>query len=567
MARAVGILPTVLWRDERNAHNARIRGQDALATKTLMAKSLTQHSRIVSAMTLISRVTGLARQILLAAWLGRGWLQDSFVFAFTIPNLFRNLLGEGALASSFVPVFAEKLIDNDNTSARRLLGKAASALTAILATLTFIGVVGLLIAAVVAEDHARRILLLLTALMFPYVIAACLSALLAAVLNCRERFALPAFMPVLLNVFQIAVMGFMFAGGERLTGGRTTAVFIVTLAVLAAGVAQIWLLQRAVNRQGLHWHFQRDWRDPDVGRIIRMMGPMLIALGILQFATILDNIIIIALTAPEGRSVFTFWDHSIAFPFIAGAMTAVFQARLLYQLPLGVLGNALATVAFPAMSRLAAAGNRRELGQTVGHTLELALVQAIPAGAGLFVMSDLIVSVIFQHGHYDAVGAAQAAHVLRFYCLGMPAYFAHQVLLRAFYSLQDTLTPLKTLVKLVPLGIIMNLTLIWWKPIGTAAFGLSTSVVITLNVLMLAQMLAQRLEDLNLRHLLLTACKILIATSVMVAALIIGRNYLPIENRYVLAVVLLAIGLICYFAAARLLRLQAVSELLRRKPL
>ncbi len=531
-----------------------------------MAKSLTQHSRIVSLMTLISRVTGLARQMLLAAWLGRGWLQDSFVFAFTVPNLFRNLLGEGALAGSFVPVFAEKLTGDDNSPARKLLGKAATALTAILTLLTFLGVVGLIIAAVSAQTPARRILLWLTALMFPYVIAACLSALLAAVLNCRERFALPAFMPVLLNVMQIAAIVFMLRGGERLAGGPTAAVFIVAVVVLAAGAGQIVLLGRAVNRQGLSWRFRRDWRDPDIGRIARMMGPMLIALGILQFATLLDNTIIVALTGPEGRSHFTLLGRSIAFPFVAGAMTAVFQARLLYQLPLGVLGNALATVAFPAMSRLAAAGQRRELGQTVGHALELALAQAIPAGAGLFVMSDLIVSVIFQHGRYDAAGAAQAAHVLRFYCLGMPAYFAHQVLLRAFYSLQDTQTPLKTLAKLLPLGILMNLTLIWWRPVGAGAFGLSTSLVITLNVVTLALLLKRQLDGLSLRRLRRTGAKTLLASGAMAAVLLLGRNYLPLENRYLLTAVLLVMGVAAFLLAARLLRLQAVGELLRRKP-
>lgn len=528
-------------------------------------KTLSQHSRMVSGMTLISRITGLGRDMLMAGWLGNNWLQDCFNYAFALPNIFRNLLGEGALASSFIPVFSEKIAGNNLQPARELFHKVASLLNTVLLVLTLVvlGILALLWWQSPADEH-RRLLLWLTALMFPYVVAVCLVALAAAVLNCRERFALPAFMPVLLNLFQMGAICLAPTLLRRWLPTPEQQVSVVAFSVLAAGVVQLLLSRRALARIGFAWTWDWDPHQADVRRIAKMMGPMVLGLGILQFGSLLDNTIIVGLTAPADQSTFTLFGQTIAYPLQEGAMSAVYQARRLYQFPLGVLGIALATVAFPAFSRLSAAGNYAQLGKSVTHALQLALFEAIPSGVGLWVLSDLIVSVILQHGRYSAEDTAATAHILRYYSLGMWAYCLHQIILRGFYSMKDTYTPLKVMAKTLTLGIVLDVVLIWIPELRAAAFGLSTSVVASLNVLILGTLLARRIGGLDRPDLLRTAGKTLLASGLMAAAGWWCQNQLPISNRYLLLACCMAICGGVFLLACRILKVGEVGELFRR---
>ncbi len=348
-----------------------------------MAKSLLHHSRLVSGITLISRISGLARDILIAGWLGNNWIQDCFNYGFRIPNLFRNLLGEGALAAAFVPVLSEKLNDADRSAALKLFGAVASILAVILIALT--GLILLLIAAIAlwGENTRERSLVLgLTAVMIPYMIFVCLVALFSAMLNCLDRFRLATFMSVILNLFQIAAMICAPILLKPFWPFPQQQIYLVAASVLLAGVVQLLLMIRAARQVGLPWKFRLDWKHPDLRRIAATAGPMFIGLGILQFGAWLDDQIIFSLTATD-QSSFSILGYTLDYPLTEGTLSAVNQARRLYQFPLGVLAISLATVAFPAFSRLAAKKDYPALAASITGAFRLAIFEAIPSSAGM----------------------------------------------------------------------------------------------------------------------------------------------------------------------------------------
>ena len=529
-----------------------------------MGSSLFRQSRLVSGITLLSRLTGLARDVILAAGIGNNWIHDSFKYAFRIPNLFRSLLGEGALAAAFVPVLSEKLMAGDRSATQRLLSTVATLLAVLLAALT-VAVLVIVAVLYVADpaDGQRRLILLLTALMAPYMILVCLVALFAAVLNCLDRFALAAFMPVLLNVFQI---GALVLATTVLAGAlpeQADQIIVVGCSVLAAGVAQLWLILRALKRQGWRWGWRFDVRSAEVRRIALTAAPMMVGLGILQFGAWLDDTVIVSLTATGEQSGFEVLGLAVTYPFAEGTLSSVDQARRLYQFPLGVLAIALATVAFPTFSRYAANKDYGALSGSVSSALRLALFEGIPSGVGLLVLSELIVRVVFLRGNYTAANAAATAHVLRFYSLGLWAYCSQHIILRAFYSLGDTLTPLRVMARTLALAVAMNVTLLWMDRLGAAVFGLSTAVMVSLNVLILGRRLGIRLGALDVGDVLRSAAKTLGASAVMALAVYAGREYLPIDNKYLLLLACVAIGLAVFFAMALALGQREAWEMLR----
>lgn len=534
-----------------------------------MAKSILQHSKIVSGFTLLSRITGLARDVILAAWLGNNWIQDSFKYAYTIPNLFRNLLGEGALSAAFVPLLSERLTQQDRPHAAKLVSLVATVLALVLVALTsFILILIAVLFLAADETSSRYLLLTLTALMIPYMIFVCLVALFAAVLNCLDRFALPAFMPILLNLFQIAALIAAPLLLRPYLPHPQQQIYVVALSVILAGIVQLLLMLRAVNKLGVKWSFHLDLRHPDLRRLAVMMGPMVLGLGILQFGTWLDNHIIVSLTAHDGKTAFDLFGKTVAYPLAEGTLSAVAQARLLYQFPLGVLAISLATVAFPTFSRHAADHNLPALADSITHTLRLALFEALPAGIGLIVLSNLIVKVVFERGNFTPAHTAHAAHVLRFYALGLWAYSAHHIIVRAFYSLKDTLTPLRIMSKTIVLALILNLTLIWVRPLRAAVFGLSTTIMASLNVIFLTALLCRRIPQIRLRPVLASAARTLLASLLMAAAAHASAAYLPLTNKYLLLLTSMALAALVFFAGCHLLRIPELAQLLprRRRP-
>ena len=524
--------------------------------------SLVKHTRRLSLVTLVSRITGMFRDILIAAWLNNNWVQDSFRYAFQVPNLFRNLLGEGALAAAFVPVLSEKLGAGDRAAAGRLFGIVATILALLLGLITL--AVLLLIGGLWLfrdQDPARTLLLWLTALMFPYVIFVCLVALFSAALNCLERFSWPALMPVLLNVLQIAAVFLAPRMLQPWWPRPEQQIYFISASVLLAGILQLLLMLRAVKRAGIAWRWELNLAHPDLRRILVTMGPMMLGLGMLQFVTWFDSNLIIGLTGLDPTARLHLFGREIAYPLAEGTMSAVDQARRLYQFPLGILGISLATVAFPLFSRLAAQKDYAGMGRSINSAIKLAIFEALPSSVLLIVLSELMVRVLFQHGKYTAESAAQTAHILRFYSLGIWAYCVHHLVLRAYYSLHDTITPLKVMAGTLTLALLLDVSLVWVPSLGAAAFGLSTSIMASLNVIFLGRILARRVQGLQVRELVGSTLRTALASAPMGLAAWAASVYLPIHNRYLLLLACLLIAALVFGAAAWALKLPEAKEL------
>jgi len=512
-------------------------------------------------LTLVSRVTGLARDMLLAWWLGNNWIQDSFNYAFRMPNLFRNLLGEGALSAAFVPLISGRLAREGRAAGGEFFNSVATALTVALVGAT--AAVLALIAGVYAtrgSDPHTRLLLWLTATMTPYMIFVCLVALVGALLNCLDRFSWPAFMPVVLNMLQVAAMALAVPALARWLPEREQQVYVVAGAVLAAGVVQLVLMLWRLRREGFGWRWRWRPRDPDLRRLAVMMGPMVLGLGILQFGAWLDDQVIIWLTAVGEKQTWQLGAWRVWLPLTEGALSAVNQARRMYQFPVGVLAISLATAAFPAFSRYAAREDWAGLRGALGGALRLAVFEAVPASVGLIVLAGPIMRVVFERGRYTPADAAYAAHILRFYSLGIWAYCVQAIIVRGFYSLQDTLTPLRVMSKTVALAIAVNLTLIWAAPLGAAVFGLSTSVMASLNVVLLGRELGRRLPGVEWRGVLGVAARVAGASVAMGGAAWLAQAYLPWRNKYALLGACMGIGLVVFAGACRVLRIGEAGE-------
>jgi len=525
-----------------------------------MSKSILHSTRLISLVTLGSRFTGLLRDMLIYSWLGNNWIQDRLNYAFLVPNIFRQLLGEGALSAAFIPVLTEKLRKSDQSAVGKLVGNVATILTVLLTLLTLVVflVLGIFWWFSDRGDYAN-LTAGLTAVMVPYMIFVCVVALFSGLLNCMDRFGLPAFMPVIVNIAQVVGVIIAKYGLARMGIAQQHQVYIIGVSILAAGVIQLLWITQLVKKLGIHWKLDFSIDNPDLRRIVATMLPMVFGLGILQFSTFMDNQIMLSLSATE-TSHFTLYGYQIDYPLQAGALSAVNLARRLYNFPLGVLGIALATAAFPAFSRLSADNDHKGLAEMVSKSLRLAIFEGLPTGIGLIVLSPLIIRVLIQRGNFTPEDTAQTSFVLRFYAMGIWAYCCHHIIVRAFYSMKDTRTPLKVLSKTVILAILLNLTFLWIPAIREGVFGLSTTIMASLNVVILGIILSRRIGSLQFREIALSTIKTLIASGLMAVAVYFAAAYLPIGNKYILLTVCLLIAMAVFFPACFLLQIEEAKE-------
>jgi len=528
----------------------------------MASRSYLSFSRLISALTFLSRITGLARDVVLAAWLGNNWVQDRLTYAFAVPNLFRRLFGEGALSASFIPVLSENLVTSGKERAGKLFGNVATLLTVILTVLTLV-LLGILVLVWLFGQRSveRRLVVGLTAVMCPYMIFVCLVALFSAMLNCFDRFGLPAFVPIILNAFQIAAVVIARYVIGRWTERQDIQVYAVGVAVLLAGITQLLVMILAVRRAGISWGIDFSVSDRDLRKLLTMVGPVTLGLGVLQFAGWLDNQIILSLTGPEGEG-FTLFGIQLNYPLREGSLAAVGFARRLYQFPLGVLAISLATAAFPMFSRYAQARNLPELAKSVSHALEIAIFEGLPSGLGMIALSGLIVAVLFEHGSFTGAHTAQTAHILRMYCLGLWAYCAQHIILRAFYSLQDMLTPLWVMTGTVALNLIVSLSLLWVPWIGAGAFGIGTTIMCSINVIVLSTIFARRFGTLRPGRVIYSSLKVLVVSAVMAVMVYWILEHLSDVNKYAKLAACLAAGTAIFIASCYVMKIEQLQEVL-----
>ncbi len=534
--------------------------------------SFLRHARLISAFTLLSRLLGLAREVVAGHYLGTGLVASAFTVAFTIPNLFRKLLGEGALSQAFIPLYAQAVQRGETEAGNAPATFAAASvklLVLILLGITLAGEAVLLTLIFTIDDVARpdRLLMLkFTAVMLPYVMLVCGGAFLAAILQVHKRFGTPAFAPVLLNVIHIVVViaGAWFLGlhgrdemSPRVVEQQTQLAFMLAAAVLVAGAAQVLILWPALKAVGFRVRANAKVWTPDTRKMLRLSIPVAIGAAVLQTSVLLDKAISYGLMQGDGYTHFTLLGHTISYPMELGATRRLDLAQLMYQFPLGIFAIALATAIFPSLAAGAIDKEREAFKRITCQGIEATLWEGLPASVGLILVAEPAVRLLFQHGQITAHDASLIAYSTRIYAGGIWAYSLLQVINRAYYALHDTRTPLIAGILNIVVNLVVELPLIW--VMGEAGMAVGTLASFSLQAAIMLWMLDRRVGGLGLGPSFTTIAKLMLATAIMTAACLAIR-YSPLyptgDTRLIWLAQLLLIacsGATVYVIACRLL--------------
>lgn len=457
------------------------------------------HAVLVSAFTLLSRLTGLLREAMLVASFGRGPVASAFQIGFMVPNLFRRLFGEGALAAAFIPAYTE-LIRNDPVLARRFASLCVAALLVITSTLTLLGELVLwwmYTRSGVAEDSLLAVRL--TMIMLPYMPLICLVALIGGALQVHGRFGSPAAAPLLLNLTTIGAILFATRGFSSAGVGDDSlraAIQVVAVGVLVAGGLQLaWQAVALLRVERLTTDFSGI--AAPVRKMLWVMLPMVLGLAVLQINTALDMLIAWGL-APKagGPDVLTVFGREVAYPIAdTGEVVSLTLAQRLYQFPLGVFGIAIATAIFPALAHAASdrADARNSAYQaTLRQGLRLSFFIGLPASVGLILVRLPLTRVVFEHGLFTSEDSLRVATILTGYASAVWAYSMTHILTRAFYAVDDSKTPLRVSLGVVVFNLALNLALVW--PLGAAGLAWSTAISAVCQVMLLLLLIRRHVE-------------------------------------------------------------------------
>jgi putative peptidoglycan lipid II flippase len=439
----------------------------------------TRAAGVVGLAVLCSRVLGLAREQIFAALFGGGRVMDAFTIAFRIPNLLRDLFAEGALSTAFVTVFTKTAVGGDETSAWRLANKIATLTAVVLSLITVLGILSapwLVATLAPGFDPAKAALTVtLTRVMYPFILLVSLAALVMGMLNARNVFGVPAMASSFFNLGSIVAGVALGYWLDPHFGTR--AILGLAIGTLVGGALQLLVQLPTLRRQGYRYQVDFHWRDPGVRAVLRLMGPSVIAASTTQV-----NVLVNSVFASELGDGPTFW------------LTVAFR---LMQLPLGIFGVALGTVALPLLARMAATGNMESFRSELARGMRLAFLMTIPASVGLIVLAEPIISVLYQHGRFGAHETAESAGALRFYALGLCGYAALKVLVNAFYAIDKRKTPMVVSFLAVALNLALNF--IFTRELGWGHRGLafSTACVATSNFLILYFLMRSHLGRLE----------------------------------------------------------------------
>ncbi len=528
-------------------------------------------AKLIALITMGSRVLGMVRDIAIVS-LGANRMMDAFWTAFRIPNLFRRLFGEGAISAAFIPIFTETSETQGLQRARNILANCTGLLAIILASLLVI-IELCLLTAILLEPGGwdRQLLIKLSMTVMPFMFTICLLALGSAALQCKGKFAYPAFAPIVLNIFLIAAA---VAAHWLVDDQQEAGLFILAGAVVIAGVVQLagvwWLLARV----GLWARPRLGPVLPEVKRIAALTMPMLIPLGVAQISALFDSLYAWIMSGTPESSELTILGITFAKPLTEGVVTCLYAAERLNNFPLGILAISLATAVFPLFSRYASRGDTEGLRNATNRALRLSLFLGIPSGVALVILARPAIQLIYGHGQFSPDDVARAAGILQAYSLGMWAYFSRHILLRAFFSVADVRTPLKISCWMAAANMALVAGLVF-TPLGSRAFGLATAVTATANVIALSWVLRRRWGRIGMRKIVNSCLKILLATAVMSGAIIAAIHFLaPLAEQIaskiqiswadsgILVIAGIFAGLAGFFITAWLLRCHELGELL-----
>lgn len=387
--------------------------------------SMLKNFATVGVATLSSRILGFVRDILIAASVGSGPIADAFFVAFRLPNLFRRLFAEGAFNSAFVPIFAGALAEKGPEAARRVAEEIMAGLLFVLLVFTALAELSMplfihLLAPGFNEDPAKfDLAVVLTRITFPYLLCMSVIAFLSGILNSLGKFAAAAFAPVLLNVVLIATLLLILMVGAD---NSPLAGHYLAWGVFVAGFVQLAALVLAVRRAHFPLSFRRPRNTENTSKLIRLGIPGIVAGGVTQLNIMIGTIIA---------------------SFQAGAVSYLYYADRIYQLPLGVVGIAIGVVLLPDLTRKVRSGEAEAVHLAQNRALEFAMFLTLPAAVALAVVPIPIITVLFERGQFTAMDTQMTAWALAAFAIGLPSFVLNKVLSPGFFAREDTKTPMK----------------------------------------------------------------------------------------------------------------------------
>ena len=451
---------------------------------------------VVGSATMLSRVFGFLRDVVVAAFFGTSAAADAFFVAFRIPNLLRRLLGEGSLTAAFVPVFTQYLTQKSKAEAIELANVVFTALSIILVFVSLLGIVfsPWIIMAIapgfVDTPDQFALAVYLNRIMFPYIFFISLVALCMGILNSLRHFAAPALSPVALNLSMIAATLLLHTCFAE-------PVFALAMGVMLGGVIQLAMQWPFLVKMGVRLKPNFNFRHPGLRQIGYLLLPTLIGAGIYQINIFIGTIL--ASLLPKG------------------SVSYLYYADRIVELPLGVFAIAVGTAVLPTLSEQVSRGSFGDLRKTISFSLRLILFVSIPATIALIILREPIISVLFQRGSFDAASTVATAQALFYYSLGLMAFSVIRVIDGTFFALQDRKTPLKAGFAAVIVNVVMSVILM--GPLKHGGLALATSIATSVNVLILFFILRKKIGPFLDGEFYGSLKKILLASAVMIASI------------------------------------------------
>ena len=504
--------------------------------------------------TLISRITGFVRDMVLANVLGAGAVSDAFFVAFKLPNFFRSLFGEGAFTTAFVPMLSQKLAVGERENGIKFAAQAISVLVFFLTL--FIILMEIFMPAVVvalapgfAENGGKvELAVVLSRITFPFLLFVSIVSFQSGILNSLGRFAAPAASPVILNLM-MAVSAFLFAPfGLSPAHG-------IAVGVTVAGFLEILWLSRFLHKEGVfirpHLNIPRLIREPEIKTLFRRIAPGMLGAGVYQINMFVDTVLVSLVGT--------------------GAISWLYYANRMQQLPLGVVGAAIGVALLPILSRQLKTGNAEEARQTQDKAVEYGVLLSLPAAVMLVILAEPIINILFQHGKFGTADTLMTARALIAYAVGLPLYVIVKALAPNFFARGDTKTPVKYSVVVLIANLLFALLLM--RPFGHVGIAAATTLAAVISLWQYVRGLQKRgywtFSPKLIKKILLIALSSLLMGIIMLGVQA-GINHctgdwltLPLLPKMAVLGLLGLTGLAGFLLFAKLTRVLDIGEILK----
>ena len=519
----------------------------------------TRATGVVGIAVLCSRVLGLIREQVFAGLFGAGRNLDAFLIAFRVPNLLRDLFAEGALSTAFITTFSKKIATEGDESAWRLGNKVATLTAVFMSAVTLLGIIFAPQIIYVMTGFGgwspdkTATTILLTRIMWPFILLVSLAALVMGMLNAKNIFGPPAMASSYFNLGSI--IGGVAFGYWLDPHFGTRSLIGLSIGTLIGGLWQLTAQFPSLRHVGYRYHPDFQWRDQGVQTVLTLMGPAVIAASAVQVNVLVNSGFAARVTDAAGH-------------VIDGPVSWLNIAFRLMQLPLGIFGVAIGTVTLPLVSRTAALGDMAGFRSALAHAMRLVMLLTIPAAVGLILLAEPIISVIYQHGRFTTEATRQTAAALRFYAIGLAAYSAVKVLAPAFYAIDRRYLPMMVSIFSILVNVALNWFFMFKLGLGHRGLALAVSLVAIINFSLLYIMMRKYAGPLETGALFGLLAKLLIPLALLAGVCWLGLEtmfypgaHLPAWQKVFAVLLVIGVAAVVFFGSAFLFRVNEVRDI------